>query len=122
MTVLNAGLPLASILLGAGITYWLNVRTRKQAAVEDLFNSAIAAVALADVANNYVGHAPRWNGATDEDYQQFLDDLRRQGLTNAIQKIQQAAKHSRWSSRIGRTLAATWAILLTMSSSDTPLS
>jgi hypothetical protein len=45
--------PLASVLLGAAITYWLNVRTRRRTKVEDIFHDAIAAVAVAQASRGY---------------------------------------------------------------------
>lgn len=45
---LNVLTPLVSVLLGAALTYWLNVRTRRRSAAEDLVNAAIAAVAIVE--------------------------------------------------------------------------
>ncbi|MER7894438.1 hypothetical protein ABTX15_32025 [Micromonospora sp. NPDC094482] len=38
--------PLASIAVGATLTYWLNVRVRRTSQVEELINAAIGAVAM----------------------------------------------------------------------------
>lgn len=40
---------IASVLLGAALTYWMNVRTRRRTAAEDTVDAAIAAVALVEV-------------------------------------------------------------------------
>jgi hypothetical protein len=52
-TVLAAIVPLLSVLLGADLTYALNVRTRRIGQVEDLFDAAIAATAVADACQHY---------------------------------------------------------------------
>ena len=50
--VVNGAVPVLSVLLGAGLTYWLNVRQRRRSTVENLFDQAIAAVAVADAAQH----------------------------------------------------------------------
>lgn len=50
---LDAFLPLVSVLLGAGLTYWLNVRQRRRNAIDDIFAAAIAAVAVAAAGKHY---------------------------------------------------------------------
>lgn len=63
--VASSIVPLISVLIGALITYRLNVRLRKHAHVEDRFNEAISAVAVAEANKVYprgwqaVAHARR---------------------------------------------------------------
>lgn len=59
--------PLLSVLLGAGITYWLNVRSRRRSHVEDRFNEAIAAVALVISTYDFVSGYGRWHPAVAEE-------------------------------------------------------
>jgi hypothetical protein len=46
--VIDALVPLCSVLLGALVTYWVNVRARRRSAAEDVVNAAIAAIAIAE--------------------------------------------------------------------------
>jgi hypothetical protein len=46
--------PLISIAVGAGVTYWLNVRTRRSMQFEDLINAAIAAVAVEEASRSAI--------------------------------------------------------------------
>jgi hypothetical protein len=60
VTALNLLTPLFSVFLGAGITYWLNVRARQRTHIEDLFTAAIAAVATVVASRDYISSvAPR---------------------------------------------------------------
>lgn len=52
--IVNALVPLSSVLLGAWLTYVLNVKSRRRTNVEDLFNQAIGAVAVADSSSHYI--------------------------------------------------------------------
>ena len=47
-TIVSAVVPIASVFLGALVTYWVNVRTKRRSSAEDLVNAAIAAVAVAE--------------------------------------------------------------------------
>lgn len=47
-TVVGAVVPLVSVFLGALVTYWVNVRTKRRSSAEDLMNAAIAVVAVAE--------------------------------------------------------------------------
>lgn len=70
MTAALALIPVLSVLAGAAITYWLNVRSRKRTRVEDIYHDAIAAVAVAAAARNFItqvgpAHAtPRFHRAS----------------------------------------------------------
>jgi hypothetical protein len=46
--VINAAVPLLSVLLGALLTYGVNVRTKRRSSAEDLVDAAISAVAVAE--------------------------------------------------------------------------
>jgi hypothetical protein len=48
VTVFNAIIPLVSLLIGSGITYLVNVGSRRRNYVEDLINQAIASVAAVE--------------------------------------------------------------------------
>lgn len=65
-------MPLLSVLLGAAMTYWLNVRTRRRNHVEDAFNEAIAAVAVADASKSYLRRVAQPAEMSAADYQQLL--------------------------------------------------
>lgn len=88
--MLDVLLPLVSILLGAGITYWVNVRSRRRTYVEDLFNQAIAAVAQAEASQNYIAGLAPWKGATVEEHEQFLSQLGREASLNHVRKAAEA--------------------------------
>ena len=91
MSVLNATLPLVSVLLGAGITYWLSVRQRRRSAVEDLFTQAIAAVAAADASPNYVSYvAYSQTTMTSEEHNAFVKELGREAALNHVRKMADA--------------------------------
>jgi len=50
----SAVVPLISIAVGAGVTYWLNVRARRSMQFEDLINAAIAAVAVEEASRSAI--------------------------------------------------------------------
>lgn len=52
--VASVVVPLISIAVGAGVTYWLNVRTRRSIRFEDLINAAIAAVAVEEASRTAI--------------------------------------------------------------------
>ena len=91
-TIMAAVVPLASVLLGAGVTYWLNVYSRRSNRIEDLFDAAISATAVADVSLNYahlsgIGRPP---GITDQDFQALGEQLVRDGLNNYFKRASEA--------------------------------
>jgi hypothetical protein len=63
MSLLDALVPLASVLIGAAITYWLNVRSRRRNLVENYFDQAVATVALVISTVSYVPHYGKWHEA-----------------------------------------------------------
>lgn len=85
----SAGLPFVSVLLGAGITYWTNVKQRRRTKVEDIFHEAIAAVAVASASREY------WSdvllpGASGQEQEDFNKEVRRVALWDAIKANAQA--------------------------------
>jgi hypothetical protein len=46
--------PLISIAVGAGVTYWLNVRARRSMQFEDVINAAITAVAVEEASRSAI--------------------------------------------------------------------
>lgn len=66
MTVTDALVPFLSVILGAAITYWFNVRQRRRTLVDDRFSDAIAAVSLVISTISYVPHYGKWHEAVSE--------------------------------------------------------
>jgi hypothetical protein len=77
-TALDAIVPLASVLLGAAITYGLNVRTRRRTKLEDVLHDAIAAVSEAAASREFISGVGPWQGATDAEHAAFLSELGRE--------------------------------------------
>lgn len=91
LTVLtNAVLPLLSVLLGAALTYWLNVRTRRRTYIEDLFNAAISAVAICDASKNYLRRVGRPPELSDDDYRTLLSNIALKAVENHTQRAAEA--------------------------------
>jgi hypothetical protein len=91
-TILAAIVPLASVLLGAGVTYVLNVRSRRSNRIEDLFDAAISATAVADVSLHYahLSGFSRPPGVTDQDFQALGGQLILDGLKNHFKRASEA--------------------------------
>jgi hypothetical protein len=84
-------LPIASTLIGAGITYVINVRQRRRNYVEDLFNQAIGAVAAASASQRFVNAAdPKRVDLSGEALRDFNRELRKRGIENEAQKAAEA--------------------------------
>jgi hypothetical protein len=66
VTGLNLGLPLVSVLLGALITYLLNVKARIRGEENDVYRGAISAVAVAIASTDYISQI-KWGGSTPEE-------------------------------------------------------
>jgi hypothetical protein len=90
VSVLNIALPFASTLLGALVTYLINVRQRRRTYREDLINAAISAVAAAEVSVDYLASAGRPSHMTDEDYRKFQSWLVTEGMKTWATKVAQA--------------------------------
>jgi hypothetical protein len=54
MTAWNIALPFASTVLGAGITYTVNVRQRRRIYHDEVLDGAIAAVAAAEISVDFI--------------------------------------------------------------------
>jgi hypothetical protein len=89
-TVLAAVVPLLSVLLGAGLTYAVNVRTRRVNQVEDLFDAAIAATAVADASQHYLSGIGCPPGMPDQDYQAMMSQIVRSGIENHVKRAGEA--------------------------------
>lgn len=79
--------PLLSVLLGAVLTYWFNVRIRRSSRIEDLFNEAIAATAVADASQYYLAGIGRPSGLPEDDYRQVVTELIRIGIANHAKRV-----------------------------------
>jgi hypothetical protein len=84
--------PLVSVLVGAVVTYWLNVRSRRSNRIEDLFDAAISATAVADASLHYphltgFGRPP---GITDQDYRALDAQLNLDGFNNYFKRAGEA--------------------------------
>jgi len=79
---MNATVPLASVLIGAGLTYWLGIRTRKRTFVEDLFNEAITAVAVADASQHYIRDVTQPQALSVEEYVEVRKQVARVAIEN----------------------------------------
>jgi hypothetical protein len=89
-TFIAAVVPLLSVLLGAVLTLWINVRVRRSNRIEDLFDEAIAATAVADASQNYLRSIGRPDGLSDQDYKQIIIDLGRTGIENHVKHASEA--------------------------------
>jgi hypothetical protein len=78
---LHAVVPLVSVFLGALVTYWVNVRTKRRSSAEDLVNAAIAAVAVAE-AN---GRSAAYVNLPDRIKQSDGEELMRRLILGAIE-------------------------------------
>lgn len=89
MTVLNVLAPLVSVLLGAGITYWLNVRARRRNQVGNLFADAMAAAAVAEASKDYLRNVS-WAGQSPEELSDFQAHLGRAAAENHVRRVAEA--------------------------------
>jgi uncharacterized protein (UPF0333 family) len=90
MTATLALIPVLSVLAGAAITYWLNVRTRNRTRTEDIYHDAIAAVAVAAASKNFITQVGRWQGATDDEYDAFTSRMGQEGNERYIKAVANA--------------------------------
>lgn len=89
-TILAAVIPLLSVLLGAALTYALNVRTRRIGRVQGLFDAAIAATAVADASQHYLSGIGCPQGMSDQDYQVMMSKVVRSGIENHVKRASEA--------------------------------
>jgi len=91
VTIVTAALvPLASVLLGAALTYWLNVRGRRHRLVEDQFNAAILAVAVADASKYYLSGTARPPHMQDAQYGQMLANMNQAAIESHAKRLAEA--------------------------------
>ena len=91
MSALENLLPLASVILGGGITYVVNVRQRRVNYREDLFNDAIAAVNVARASTRFIRVADAERVDLEGDaLRDFNRQLKKVGIENEAQKLSQA--------------------------------
>lgn len=90
MTATLALVPVLSVLAGAAITYWLNVRARNRTRIEDIFHEAIAAVAIAAANREFIGQVGPWRGARDDEYDDFTSRMGREGNERYIGAVADA--------------------------------
>lgn len=88
--VLGGLVPLVSVLLGAGITYWLNIRTRRRSYVEELFNEAMSAVAVADASRTYMRDVPQLEHVNDKAYKEQLGSIARSAVEYHLRRCSEA--------------------------------
>lgn len=90
--VVNAVVPLLSVLLGGALTYWLNVRARRRGQVENLFNQAITAVAVADASRHYLSAAffKKPESMSDAEYRETTVQIERAAIENLAQRAGEA--------------------------------
>ncbi len=89
-SVIGVVLPLVSALVGAGLTYFLNVRYRRRTNIEDLFNAAIAAVAVADASKHYSPGVSRPEHLSDKDYRELRSGLGRNAVEAHFRRAAEA--------------------------------
>ncbi len=83
-------LPLLSVVLGAGITYWINVRGRRRTYREDLTNDAIARLAVAGMSVDYISDVGRPENQSDEDYAELKRWLVMESMKSWATKVAEA--------------------------------
>lgn len=82
MLAVNILAPFLSLLAGAALTYWLNVRQRRRSYVDDLFNDAIAAVFAAEASVEYSSNVGRPDRLSDKNWQELQDWFTTEGVKN----------------------------------------
>ncbi len=90
MTATLALVPLLSVLAGAAITYWLNVRARNRTRIEDIYHDAIAAIAVAAASREFIGQVGPWRGASNDEYDAFTSRMGREGNERYIKAVADA--------------------------------
>jgi hypothetical protein len=90
VSVLNVLLPLGSVVVGAGITYWINVRARRLGYREDLFNEAMEAVSVAEISVDFRAWVERPALMSEEDYAHVVSWHNMEGVKNATTRVIEA--------------------------------
>jgi hypothetical protein len=78
----GAVVPLLSVFLGALVTYWVNVRTRRRSSAEDLVNAAIAAVAVAEANQSRANYVNLPDGFEPSDGEELIRRLALAAIEN----------------------------------------
>lgn len=89
-TVIEVALPFVAVLVGAAITYVLNVRDRRRTKVEDVFHEAISAVAVAQARHDFATRVGPWLGAQPGEYEAFTSKLGQEGQLAAVRSVADA--------------------------------
>ncbi len=90
MEIANSLITLFSVLVGAGIAYWVNVRTQRRQRIEDVFHEALAAVAVAEASHDFITQLGPWQGATEQEYRAATSQLGREGHANYVRAVANA--------------------------------
>lgn len=72
------------------MTYWLNVRTRRRNHVEDAFNEAIAAVAVADASKSYLRSVAKPPEMSSEDHLALLGEIAKSAVEIHVKRCAEA--------------------------------
>jgi hypothetical protein len=89
--VLDTVPPFLSVVLGAGVTNWINVHQRHRMAVEDLHARAVAAIAGAEARVDYMSSVAPWRpDPSEEEHIGVLEDLGRDAGVNHARKLAEA--------------------------------
>jgi hypothetical protein len=80
VTVFTIVAPFLSLMLGAGLTYWLSIRQRHQTYLDDLFKAAISAVYVAEACVDYTSHVGRPERLSDAGWAELQDWFTTEGL------------------------------------------
>lgn len=83
-------LPFTSVLLGAAITYVFGVRTRRRSKIEEIYHDAIAAVAIAHAAHDFMADFNPWPGASPDEAREISSLLAREGNLNYARAVAEA--------------------------------
>lgn len=81
---------LASMAIGALITYAVNVRSRRRSRIEDLFDEAIAAVAVAGASVTYTSSIGRPEYLSDSDFEELQRWLVLEGIKSWATRLAEA--------------------------------
>lgn len=90
MTATLTLVPVLSVLAGAAITYWLNVRARHRTRIEDIYHDAIAAVAIAAASKDFIAQVAPWRGARNDEYDAFTSRIGQEGNERYIRAVADA--------------------------------
>lgn len=88
MTVVDALVPFFAVILGAAITYWLNIRLRRHTLIEDSFTEATAALSLMLAASEFVPSYGKWHASVSEEERIALEkEIAREATVTFIRSL-----------------------------------